>query len=111
MCVCVCMHAYMHAQSLSCVQLFAAPWTAACQAPLSMGLSQQESWSGLPFPSSWIFVTQGLNLGLLHCRQTLYHLRHQGNPVAQTDPFLVLLVEMCKVYSYCEKQDGSSSKN
>ena len=27
----------------------AAPGTAACQAPLSMGLSQQEYWSGLPF--------------------------------------------------------------
>ena len=26
------------------------PWTVACQAPLSMGFSRQESWSGLPFP-------------------------------------------------------------
>ena len=60
------MHAYMHARSLSCVQLFAAPWTAACQAPLFMGLSQQESWSGLPFPSSGIFLTQGSNPHLLH---------------------------------------------
>ena len=29
----------------------ATPWTAACQAPLSMGVSRQEYWSGLPFPS------------------------------------------------------------
>ena len=29
----------------------AAPWTAACQAPLSMGFSRQEYWSGLPCPS------------------------------------------------------------
>ena len=36
---------------LSCVQLFATPWTIACQAPLSMGFSRQEYWSGLPFPS------------------------------------------------------------
>ena len=36
--------------SFSCVQLFAAPWTIACQAPLSVGLSRQEYWSGLPFP-------------------------------------------------------------
>ena len=42
MCVCVCV--------LSCVQLFATPWTVACQAPLSMGFSRQEYWSGLPFP-------------------------------------------------------------
>ena len=27
------------------------PWTVACQAPLSMGSSRQEHWSGLPFPS------------------------------------------------------------
>ena len=40
-----------HKDSLaSCVQLFATPWTAACQAPLSMGFSRQECWSGLPFP-------------------------------------------------------------
>ena len=35
----------------SCVQLFAAPWTIACQGPLSMEFSRQEYWSGLPFPS------------------------------------------------------------
>ena len=29
----------------------ATPWTVACQAPLSMGSSRQEYWSGLPFPS------------------------------------------------------------
>ena len=33
---------------LSRVQLFATPWTVASQAPLSMGFSRQESWSGLP---------------------------------------------------------------
>ena len=31
--------------------LFATPWTKACQAPLSMGFSRKEHWSGLPFPS------------------------------------------------------------
>ena len=36
---------------LSRVQLFATPWTVAYQAPLSMGFSRQEYWSGLPFPS------------------------------------------------------------
>ena len=34
-----------------CVQLFATPWTVACQAPLSMGFPRQDYWSGLPFPS------------------------------------------------------------
>ena len=27
-----------------------------------------------------IFLTQGLNTGVLHCRQILYHLSHQGSP-------------------------------
>ena len=36
-----------HAQS--CL-IFESPWTLACQAPLSMGLSQQEYWNGLAFP-------------------------------------------------------------
>ena len=34
----------------------ATPWTAASQAPLPMGLSRQESWSGLPFPSPMCFM-------------------------------------------------------
>ena len=38
-------------QSLSHVQLFATPWTAAYQAPPSMGFSRQEYWSGVPSPS------------------------------------------------------------
>ena len=32
------------------VQLFETPWTVAHEAPLSMGFSRQEYWSGLPFP-------------------------------------------------------------
>ena len=39
------------AQSLSRVRLFATLWMVAHQAPLSMGFSRQEYWSGLPFPS------------------------------------------------------------
>ena len=38
-------------KSLSCVRLFATPWTVAYQAPPSMGFSRYECWSGLPFPS------------------------------------------------------------
>ena len=38
-------------KSFSRVQLFVTPWTVAYQAPLSMGFSRQEYWSGLPFPS------------------------------------------------------------
>ena len=68
-------------KSLSRVRLFATPQTVAYQAP-SMGFSRQENWSGVPFPSpdlQRIFLTQGSNPGLPHCRQTLYHLSHQGS--------------------------------
>ena len=52
------------------------PWTVAHQVPLSMEFSRKEYWRRLPFPFPGIFLTQGLNLGLLHCRQILYHLSH-----------------------------------
>ena len=38
-------------KSLSCVRPSATPWTAAFQAPPSMGFSRQEYWSGVPSPS------------------------------------------------------------
>ena len=44
--VLVCMLSGFH-----CVLLSATLWTMTCQAPLSMGFSRQEYWSGLPFPS------------------------------------------------------------
>ena len=44
-------HGLYEVKSLSCVQLFATPWTVACQAPPSMRSSRQGYWSGLPFPS------------------------------------------------------------
>ena len=55
------------------------PMDCSPQAPLSMGFSRQEYWSGLPFPSPLDLPDQGLNPGLPHCRQTLYHLSHQGS--------------------------------
>ena len=64
-------------KSLSHIWLLATPWTVAYQVPPSIGFSRQESWSGLPFPSPDL-PDQGLNLGLLHCRQTLYRLSRQG---------------------------------
>ena len=50
----------MCAQTLSGIRLFATPWTAAHQAPLSRELSRQDNWGGLPFlppadlPDPWI---------------------------------------------------------
>ena len=36
------------------------PWIVACQAPLSMGFSRQEYWSGLPFPSAGDLPNPGI---------------------------------------------------
>ena len=67
MCVCVCVCVYIHIYiyiyicgglvNKSCPTL-ATPWTIACQAPLLMGFSRQEYWSGLPFPSPiYIYIS------------------------------------------------------
>ena len=66
------------------VQLCVIPWTVAHQAPLSVGFSRQEYWNGLHVLLQGIFLTQGLNLGLLLCRQILYHLSYQGSPISST---------------------------
>ena len=43
-----------------CVWLFVTLWTVACQAPLSMGFSRQEYWSGLPCPLPWYLPNPGI---------------------------------------------------
>ena len=48
---------------LSRVRLFATLWTVAHQAPLSMGFSRQEYWSGLPFPSPGDLPDPGIEPG------------------------------------------------
>ena len=93
--VCVCM--------LSHVCLFATPWTVAHQAPLCMGLSQQDTGMGCHFLFQGIFLTLGLNpyllshLRLLHWQVDSfttatpgkhYHLSVQFSSVAQSCPRL-----------------------
>ena len=46
-----CMKVKIESESLSRIRLLATPWTAAYQAPPSMGFSRQEYWSGEPLPS------------------------------------------------------------
>ena len=70
----------MHEFVLSCVWLSVTPWTVAFQASLSMESSRKKYWSRLPCLLHVIFLTQGLNLGLPHCRQILYHLSRHGSP-------------------------------
>ena len=45
-------------KSLSHVWLFVTPWTAAHQAPPSMGFSRQEYWSGVPLPSPSLIIRE-----------------------------------------------------
>ena len=45
-------------KSLSRVRLFMTPWSAAYQAPPSMGFSRQEYWSGVPLPSPWRSISR-----------------------------------------------------
>ena len=56
-------------KSLSRAWLLVTPWTAAYQAPLSLGFSRQEYWSGLPLPlpvCRWVQLCGSLNI-LWHC--------------------------------------------
>ena len=55
---------------------------------LPWGCSRQEYWSGLPCnPLQGIFPTQGLNLGLPHCRRILHQLSYQGSPSRHLSQF------------------------
>ena len=46
------------------------PMDCSCQVPLSMAFPRQEYWSRLPLPSLGIFLAEGSNPHLLHCRQS-----------------------------------------
>ena len=59
----------------SCPTLSWPPWTTPCQAPLSVGFSRQEYWSGLPLPSPG----QGLSPCLLHWQADSLPLSHLGS--------------------------------
>ena len=81
----------------SYVRLFATIWTVARQAPLSVGFSRQEHWSGLPCPLQRIFLTQGLNPSLLNWqvdslssgppgKPSVLPKQSAGEPVSQAHP-------------------------
>ena len=81
----MCASTHVHTKSLSCVQLFVTIWTVAHQAPLSVGFSRQEYWSGLPAQAllQGIFPSQGLNshlLCLLHQQADSLPLVPPGKP-------------------------------
>ena len=82
---------FIHRQPLTCgftlfshVQLCMTLWTTACKAPLSMGFSRQEYWSGLPCPSPGDLPDPGIEpMSLISTcigRQVLYHWCHLESP-------------------------------
>ena len=63
------------------------PWTVAYQASVHpWDFPGKSTGVGCHFLLQGIFLTQGLNSGLLHCRQTFYPLSHQGSPRGHTFP-------------------------
>ena len=70
LCVCV----------LSQVQLFATPPAVAHQAPLSMGSSRQEDWSGLPLPSPGALPNPGIELAFPALAGSFFTPDPPGNP-------------------------------
>ena len=94
---------------LSCfsrIQLFVTLWTAACQAPLSMGFSRQEYWSGLPCPPPGDLPSPGMEaVTHVSCvgRWVPYHWRRLGRGMLlvchSVTPSLCDAVVSCSVVS------------
>ena len=69
----------MKVKSLSRVRLLATPWTAAHQAPPSLGFSRQEYWSGVPLPSpnykvamtKYVTIHKAVNIEFAQCKCNL----------------------------------------
>ena len=69
-------------QSLSRVRLLVTPWTVALQAPLSVGFSGQEYWSGLPFPPPEDLPGPGIKPGSPASQADSSPSEPQGSPLA-----------------------------
>ena len=65
------------------VQLLVTPWTGTRQAPLSMGFSRQEHWSGLPFPSPGDLPEPGIEPGSLALQADPLVFEPLGKPPTQ----------------------------
>ena len=77
-------------KSLTCVRLFATPWTVAHQAPPSMGFSRQEYWSGLPFPSPGDLPDPGIKPGSPALQADVLTFEPPGKPWTQLNMHAIL---------------------
>ena len=89
--LCVCVYMWWW---LSCVQLFATPWTIVHQPPLSMGFLRQDYWMRCHFLLQGIFLTQRPNLLSLVLVSGFVTIEPPGKPVT---PLLLLLSQFSRV--------------
>ena len=84
-------------KSLSRVQLLATPWTAAYQAPPSMGFSRQEYWSGVPSPSPYNGLLFGNKGDFFKC---IYNIdgpwKHYASGRSQTQKARIIWSHLCE---------------
>ena len=80
------------------VWVFATPWTVAHQAPLSMGFPSKNTGVGCHFLLQGIFLTQGLNLCLLHWCVDPLPLNHLGSLLSE-----MLIFKKCALYFVVNK--------
>ena len=84
------------------LRLFATPWTLACQAPLSMGFSQPEYWSGLPFPLPGFIPDPGIEPKSPALAGRFFSMSHWENPSEGLDnlPKTTYLMFLCCSYHH-----------
>ena len=76
----------------------AAPWTVAHQAPLSMGFSRREYWSGFPSPGD--LPDPGIQAGSPALQVVLYQLNHRGSPCVLPYVMFVLRIADALVFLF-----------
>ena len=86
LCCCMCVCVRVCVCVLSYAQLFVTPGTVDCQAPLSMGFTKHENWSGVPFLLQGTFPTQRLNTSLASPVLASFHTKSLQLSLTLCDP-------------------------
>ena len=86
---------------LNHVRLFATPWTVACQAPLFMGFSRQEYWTGLLFPSPGDLPDLRIEPVSPALADRFFTIEPQGKPV------FLLVARVKMIYFSCKTNNAS----
>ena len=92
-------------KGLNCVRLFVTPWTVAHQAPLSMGFSKQEYWSGLPFPSPGDLPHPGIEPRSPTLHTDSLPSEAPGNPLSVVNELCIKSLQLC--LNLCDLMDYS----